>query len=528
MRTIWQSLAWKEWHEHKWKLAALLAIMWGVALLPLVEMERGTLLGVRLVLAIGIVPLAIFVGLGTAAGERSRGTLQFLQALPVPMWRVALHKFAFGLVTIILPALLTLALAYAWCKCLDLLGVKYGAASDFNFRKGNPANPFALGTNSWFLDSALIAFLVAGSFYVWTIAFGVNRKDEVSAGAVALAAIVGWGLLLTLVWLFLAYWSTGPSSAQETKDLEWLAVVGLSSAPGGLAPVADIAQQDSRLLLLGISMAAIIHVSLAAWYVCRFARISDLEIRSPETAPIGARGLDWLGPPRRSPVAAIAWKQLRESGPIVLAGLAVVAGATALFYFPNNGDFAPSLGDVLIGVSMALGFCLAIVIGIGVMLHDVRPGLNTFWRSRPIDADLWFWIKFLSGLAILLAAIYGPTLVIASLSGSLGFDRGLPPDAYLFPVMHITLFAAAVAMTCLTRQAVYAAILSIALTYLGVALVGLVIVVGGLLGWLDRTPGDLFEMTEPIVAAGLVFSFIVSTLLAWLAVRNDWGQKSVR
>ena len=46
-----------------------------------------------------IVPLAIFVGLGTAAGERSRGTLAFLQALPVPMWRVALHKLIAGLLT---------------------------------------------------------------------------------------------------------------------------------------------------------------------------------------------------------------------------------------------------------------------------------------------------------------------------------------------------------------------------------------------------------------------------------------------
>ena len=108
MRTIWQSLAWKEWHEHKWKLAALLAIMWGVAMLSADRngtTERFSESGSSL--AIGIVPLAIFIGLGTAAGERSRGTMPFLQALPVPMWRVALHKLAFGLVTIILPALLT-------------------------------------------------------------------------------------------------------------------------------------------------------------------------------------------------------------------------------------------------------------------------------------------------------------------------------------------------------------------------------------------------------------------------------------
>ena len=32
MNTIWYSLAWKEWHEHKWKLAAIVATLWGVAL----------------------------------------------------------------------------------------------------------------------------------------------------------------------------------------------------------------------------------------------------------------------------------------------------------------------------------------------------------------------------------------------------------------------------------------------------------------------------------------------------------------
>src|SRR5262245_10798198 len=203
MRTIWQSLAWKEWREHKWKGLALLAVMWGVGFLPLVSMERGTLLAVRAVLAIGIVPLAIFIGLGTAAGEQSRGTLRFLQALPVPMWRVALHKMAFGFVTIIVPALLTLALAYAWCRAVALLGMNTRGVSDLDLRQSLPNIPFPIGTNNWFLDSALLAMFVAGSFYLWTIAFGVSRKDEVSAGAVALAAIVGWGFFVCLQTWFL-------------------------------------------------------------------------------------------------------------------------------------------------------------------------------------------------------------------------------------------------------------------------------------------------------------------------------------
>ena len=37
MRTIWHSLAWKEWHEHKWKLAALTAVLCGVNALLLLN-----------------------------------------------------------------------------------------------------------------------------------------------------------------------------------------------------------------------------------------------------------------------------------------------------------------------------------------------------------------------------------------------------------------------------------------------------------------------------------------------------------
>ena len=35
MNSIWYSLVWKEWHEHKWKLVSMVAIMWGAAALSL-------------------------------------------------------------------------------------------------------------------------------------------------------------------------------------------------------------------------------------------------------------------------------------------------------------------------------------------------------------------------------------------------------------------------------------------------------------------------------------------------------------
>jgi ABC-type transport system involved in multi-copper enzyme maturation permease subunit len=69
-------------------------------------------------LGLCIVPLAIFLGTGAAAGERSRGTFSFLQSLPIPMWQVSMHKLVAGLVTIVIPVMLIMALAHAGCWLL--------------------------------------------------------------------------------------------------------------------------------------------------------------------------------------------------------------------------------------------------------------------------------------------------------------------------------------------------------------------------------------------------------------------------
>src|SRR5260370_28104895 len=82
MQSIWQSLAWKEWHEHKWKLSAILVVIWGMAAFMAIMNNReryGIAESFLVGLFLGGIPMAMFVGLGIAAGERSRGTLPFLQ-----------------------------------------------------------------------------------------------------------------------------------------------------------------------------------------------------------------------------------------------------------------------------------------------------------------------------------------------------------------------------------------------------------------------------------------------------------------
>ncbi len=520
MRTIWHSLAWKEWHEHKWKLVSIAAILCSMVAMAMWNSDREPMTGVHVVLIIGIVPLAIFVGLGTAASERSRGTLSFLQSLPVPMWRVALHKLAFGLIALLVPALFCVGLAFAYYNCAKYLGF------DLQSIPGAHHRPLGFGLDNWFVDCALMLILVGVSFFTWTAASGVNRKDEVSAGAVALTAMVGWSILLSLAYFQLVRWH---GQVNPGNNLEWLAVVvGLSTAPGGLVTLTDPPNGWQQTLIVGLITAAIWHVALATWYVRRFGTIAEREVRSPQVAVSDASRPNWLAPPRRSMVSAIAWKQFRESGPIVLVGFVGIVVTVAMFFAGNafnQNVFASRLVEVYGVVSIVVGAVIALVIGIGVCFYDVTPQTNTFWRSRPINPDVWFWSKFLTGLVILLGSIYIPILLIATLSGGLSSLDIQDTTAFLIPTLHTALFASAVAMICLVRHAVYAAILSIAAMYISAFVGGFIWFIAGLMGWVELNR-IWWEPSETAVVVGFLFSAVVSTIVAWLAVRYDWGWKS--
>src|SRR5262245_47939653 len=127
MRTIWQALIWKEWHEHKWKLVSIVAILWCTAIVSLSQRETNTFGLTIVILACCLIPLSIFVGLGVAASERSRGTFAFTQALPAPIWHIALTKLITGLLVCIAAVMLTLPVFYAWTHLRDF-GKSFPAA----------------------------------------------------------------------------------------------------------------------------------------------------------------------------------------------------------------------------------------------------------------------------------------------------------------------------------------------------------------------------------------------------------------
>ena len=284
-----------------------------------------------------------------------------------------------------------------------------------------------------------------------------------------------------------------------------------------------------RFLPIGAGIAVVTHLVLATWYVRRFGRVADLEIRSPQVAVRDSNRAGWLPSPRASAFTSVAWKQFRESGPLVLVGLAGVVGVVALYLLADSEQLLSrpdQFAEMVAGVSVVVGFFVAIVVGIGVCLGDVEPGLNTFWRSRPINADLWFWTKYFTGMLVLLAAMYGPLLVVLFAFHPNPFSVLFRPDSRVIPLAHIAIFAAAVMMTCLVRHAVYAAILSLSVVYLG-TLAGLGLwFLAGLLHLVPLRSVFPWEPSDAQIAFGMALSFVTSTIVAWLATRYDWGRKS--
>ena len=91
----------------------------------------------------------------------------------------------------------------------------------------------------------------------------------------------------------------------------------------------------------------------------------------------------------------------------------------------------------------------------------------------------------------------------------------------------VAVFAAAVMMTSLVRQAVYAAILSVAVVYIGILAYLIAYMIMHYFGLVyGRMPFEWWHITEDQALAGALVTAIVSMFAAWLAMRNDWGRKS--
>ena len=100
-----QALLWKEWTEHRWKLAfgTVMLVSFGGSLLAWGGISNREV--ILLVLFAGCLVLSLLNAMGTFAEENSEGTALFLATRPIEAWKVFLGKWMVGWMTTLVPLL---------------------------------------------------------------------------------------------------------------------------------------------------------------------------------------------------------------------------------------------------------------------------------------------------------------------------------------------------------------------------------------------------------------------------------------
>ena len=285
MRTIWQSLAWKEWHEHKWKLAAVSAIL----LLSMTILWKQ--LGAEVVRKLAIGDLAADA-LPLECVDRDKHGCRRAVAGYIAVSRSAagvhvesgVAKLFSGLATCLIPVFIVLRNAIDSC-----LRVRIGlAATHTSLMSRTPGDRARCRSNSTKLvrDDGLRRHDLGRQLV--SVVGSSRRKppDEVSAAAAALFVIAA-------IWLAIRRNRQRSAPIGEARRMAEIASVrcddrGYAFAPGGLAIENDLIRRGLSIALGGDRRSFLaVHFGLAAWFVGRFGRAERSRIRSHRRTRLG-------------------------------------------------------------------------------------------------------------------------------------------------------------------------------------------------------------------------------------------------
>jgi hypothetical protein len=506
MRTVWHSLLWKEWREHRWKLVVLSMALLGILLLIMAGQARGRLIYVP-ELSFGVLYfygllVGMFMGMDLAAKENGVGTAAFLQMLPSPQWKAALAK----LVIVSLVATVPVVLLGSVFFLLYRTGFFYH--DDFGVFVGD-ALPELVASHvvgAWFARCTTLAVLTTLSLLWWMAAIGVNRSDEIRAGAMGFLGIVA-------IWLCFGY-LLHLADKQELPNLEHALAVAASAAPGGpLFWQGYCAEKGTRFPAYDYPLpvfSIVGHLGVVVCFLLRFGRTTLRTGKAMDSLEMPA-AYGSLKAPFRSQFSALVWKQIRETGPLAIMALAGIIAITGFVWWVDS-QVPRALSETFLGVNAAMSFFVVIVAGLGLYLEEFKPNMSQFWRSRPTRIGLQFAIKYVAGILVLTTVLGLPALAV------LAYDSprfgGLKHRELLAAISFVGWFfvmAYSLAMTsyCLLRQPLYAAIFSVLAIWLGTV-----------------TFGRIFDQSHKnLEVTAMVLSLTGTIFVGWLALRNDWGWK---
>ena len=206
---------------------------------------------------------------------------------------------------------------------------------------------------------------------------------------------------------------------------------------------------------------------------------------------------------------------MRETLPVAAVGGAIlVVFSTILWLEQRDSRLDDIAGNVLI-MWLYCGFFVALVAGIGVFLEDLSPGLHTFWRSRPVNVDQWFWTKLFIGFTVPVVVMGGlavPSLVLGLFTGRLHDTYIWSANSPLFwaPAIQVLTYCGAVAAVCLVRQPLYAAVLALC---------------PWVVFFLLTVKWELIPQTPTAMGILITVMSVLCALTGWQALRWDIGWK---
>ena len=454
-----KGLMWQQWRENRAALALFMAWML-LAVLHCVAYEVGH----RFRAAVGhfgaashfaATCAAIVLGMRASQGERAAGTLPFSAALPVSIRRIATARIVGCAAVLAIPILVGAALlALAVATGLVEQAAPRDTSHHANLLQRETA-PVATALEQ--LASVTVVSIVAGFELMLAVSVvGCPLRTPAQVGLLGAVLAVGSGAIDCSRWV-----DESTPTAQVILGAMFpqslMVLAGYSVEHGGYTDARMASLRWSALVL-----ALPVLILLGFLFVTQYGRL-----RSPASGVKASRyrfrtPSIWSHLPLHQPgrLAALAWLDLRQSGPLVSAGLAfalLIAVAT-----PRAPEAGVAVLATLPHSVCFVGMLWAAVVGFAIYSAELGSGLGGFWRSRPIATTSWFWCKFLVGLAAVLLVLDGVTILATWHSTTLTMQTGMSwTYVGTVPILHALMYALAVLGTCWLRKPVIGAFVAI-------------------------------------------------------------------
>lgn len=460
-----RSLIWKQWREDRVYLAIFLAWM-TLAVVYCIGYESGYRFRAIVGQFSGWASLyamvaAIVFAMRASQGENADGTLMFTRSLPIPLRHVAAVK--------IVGAMITLAVPILMASLLISLAMASGVVEQAMPRGDGPLPrlperpsallPIALGQLG---SVAMIAILGGIELFLVLSLAGSWLRSKSQVGL--LGAVAGFGSLIAagLLWygerkpyMQLAYGAMLPQSLV----VQW----GYGAENGGSYTDHELAHYRWWSMSLAVPLFAV----LAGLFVTQYGRVQRFESAMGTRTRRLALPAVWSHLPMRLPGrwSAMLWLELRQSLPLAGFGLlfaVLIALASVLIEPQGSSSLADAARAEMPHTAAFVGMLWAAVVGSGLYAAELGEGLGSFWRSRPISPAMWFWCKFVVGLAAVLLVLDGVTILVTWQSPRDTMTTGMS-WAYIgcFPILHALIYSLAVLGTCWLRKPVIGGFLAI-------------------------------------------------------------------